>query len=412
MQFSFISLCVLGIALSAQGLTLEQAMERAKQNHPAFRVLQSDIEAAEGNKTSAEALVNPDLRVGPGMKHTTGPSQSVFHGEVEIAQLIEFPGKRSLRVSLAERNIELRKLARQGFEQQLFIEVERAFLLALATRQIASLRVEQSQSAQTFLQSARKRVEGGFASDFELVKAQADAIATRKNLGDAFREVRMAKLRLAALMGTPSDTAFAVEGSTADLVVSSYAGNPLQEALARNFSIQAQTLRVELAQKNVQVVDLNHKPDLTVSPSLEYTRDEQVYGVNISFPLQVWNRGKGTMQTASAEYRGAQAELEQVKREVSLAVLESEDKVRQSEEQLALYTPEFLDSLKSMMVRAEKVYGQSATTLLIYLETRRSYFESMTDYYLALEQYAESRLDLQAAVGVVFESKSQRNGEK
>jgi len=78
-----------------------------------------------------------------------------------------------------------------------------------------------------------------------------------------------------------------------------------------------------------------------------------------------------------------------------------------SEEQLALYTPEFLERLKALMARAEKVYGQNTTSLLIYLEAKRSYFESLADYYAALQQRAESQLELESAIGILPESESQ-----
>ena len=400
-------------AMADQSLTLEQAVKRAQQNNPGFRVLESEIEAAEGSKGSAAARPNPNLTVGPGIKHASGAgSESSFHGELALEQTFEFPRKRSLRVLLADGDIQLRKLAQEGFAQELRIEVRRAFFRALAAGQVAALRIEQVQSAQTFLQAARKRVEGGYASDFESMKAQADLIAARKALGEAASEVSQSKLRLSALMGSLSDTAFSLEGKLDASTFTSRAVDPVGMALAQNPAVKTRTLLVEISQRNIRAADLVLKPDLSVAPSLEYTRDEQIYGLSLSLPIPVWNRGKGEVRKANGEYRAAQAELEKVKQEVTLSVKEAQEKVRLSEAQLALYTPEFLDGLKSIMQRAEKVYGQSSTTLLIYLESKRSYFESLSDYYEALSAWTESHIDLEAAVGFPMDADTDKNGVK
>lgn len=392
-------------------LRLETAIERALENHPSFQVMQSDIEAAEGARISAEARPNPELTLGPGLKRISSEG-SRFHGEAEISQVLEFPGKRSLRVFLAEGDIKLRKIAVEGFRQQLRIEVARAYYQALAAQQIALLRSEQVQSAQTFLQSARKRVAGGYASDFESAKAQADWIAARKELGDALASAREAKLMLASLMGNPTDTGFQVDGKIDSAIFAQIPSDPVAVALERNAGIRAQTLQVELAKKGIEAAQVARRPDLTVAPGMEYASDEQTYGINLSMSLPVWNRGKGEIRSAQAEERRARAELEKLKREITASVLAAQEKLRIASEQLALYTPEFLESLKNIMERAEKVYGQSSTTLLIYLEARRSYFESLTDYYQALGEWVASHTELEAALGAPIENDSKRNGVK
>jgi hypothetical protein len=74
-------------------------------------------------------------------------------------------------------------------------------------------------------------------------------------------------------------------------------------------------------------------------------------------------------------------------------------------DQLALYQPGFFDKLRAFVRQAEEGYAQSATTLIIYLDAKRTYFEALTGYYEALGRVAESRADLESAVGVPLEIK-------
>ncbi|HKP98256.1 MAG TPA: TolC family protein [Fibrobacteria bacterium] len=407
----FSALAVTAIAASAgPALTLEQAMDKARGHHPGFRILDAEIEALEGIRASASAAPNPSLTVGPGIKRASGEgaSKAAFHGELGLEQVIEFPGKRSLRALLAEGDVRLRKIALEGFALEMRVQVRRVFFRALAAGQIAALRTEQVRSAETFLQAARKRVAGGYASDFETVKAQADWIAARKALGEALAERRQSRLELSALMGTFPDTAFALEGTLVPEMFPSPRGDLTAMALAGNPAVRARALQAELADGNIRAAGLAARPDVSVSPSLEYTREEQVFGVDLSLPLPLWDRGKGGIRKASAERRAAQAEWENAKREVALAVEAALDKVRLAEEQLALYTPEFLASLGDILQRAEKVYGQSSTTMLIYLEARRSYFESLAEYHRTLAGWAESHVDLEAAMGIPMRAGTER----
>lgn len=404
MRSHFAYCCALGaasiVAAAGPGLTLEQAMRKAEQSDPGIRASQAEVEAAEAGAVSAGAWPNPTLAAGPGLKQATGAGPGTeFHGELSLEQTFEYPGKRSLRIRQAEGEIRLRELEREALVHGLRIEVRRAFFEAVAAGQVAALRQGQVQSAETFLSAARKRVAGGYASDFESMKAQADLIAARRALGDASGRAGQAKLRLASLMGSFPDTAFGLAGTLDSTTFAGPEGDALALALDHHPAIKARTLEVELSRNSLRAAGLALRPDLSLAPSLEYDRDERIYSLTVSLPLPLWNRGKGEGRKAEAECRAAQAELEKAGQEVALAVRAAEQKVGLARARLALYTPAFLADLKSIMERAEKVYGQSSTTLLIYLESRRSYFESLSDYYEALAAWADGHLDLEAAMG-------------
>ena len=73
--------------------------------------------------------------------------------------------------------------------------------------------------------------------------------------------------------------------------------------------------------------------------------------------------------------------------------------------QLALYSPGFIDRLKAVMSQAEQAYAQNTTTLIIYLDAKRTYFDTLAEYYDALGNVAQSRADLESAIGVPLDLK-------
>jgi outer membrane protein TolC len=121
--------------------------------------------------------------------------------------------------------------------------------------------------------------------------------------------------------------------------------------------------------------------------------------VSVSIPLAGKNYGQGEIQTASAEQRKALAEADQLRREIAGAVTQAFTRLVTARDQRALYTPAYLDQLKSVVAQAEQSYAQSATSLLIYLDAKRTYFDTLADYYEAIADVATNRAALESAIG-------------
>jgi cobalt-zinc-cadmium efflux system outer membrane protein len=174
-------------------------------------------------------------------------------------------------------------------------------------------------------------------------------------------------------------------------------------AMARNPSIRAQELQAEKAGLSLRATRFGRRPDFAIGPSVEYLENEQTYGLGVTLALPLWDQKKGEIQTATAEQVKARGELDKLRLEIRGEVTKSAEALRIASSQLALYSPAFLDKLKAFVQQAEQGYAQNATTLIIYLDAKRTYFDALTDYYEALSKVTENRADLESAVGVPLE---------
>ena len=378
------------------------AISIALHNNPELRIFESEIAAAKGGVTTARKWENPELSVSPGFRVTRedGGRRVAFHGEIELGQTFKFPGKRVLEIAVARQNVELQRLALEAFRFQLSAKVRKSFYQMLASRQIVGLRKEQVESAKVFVESAKKRAEGGYASDFETLKSQADLIAANKALQQAEGEVLKAKIALNTLLGQPSGAGLEISGSLENLAHGGTAREYVALALARNPAIRVQVRQADLAGLNLSSAKLSRKPDIKVGPTLEYTDIEQTAGVSFSLPLPLWDQKKGEIEKATAVQRKAMAEIDKTRAEVAGDVTAAVAELQTAKEALALYSPEFLQRLKAFVEQAEQGYAQSTTTLIIFLDAKRTYFDTLSDYYEALSKVAEGRAELEAAVGV------------
>jgi|GEM_PF-937370 len=388
-------------------LTLESAIAEAVAQSPAVRVIEADIDSARGEALTAQTKPRPELTFAPGLKHVreSDSSHNEFKGTLALSQQFVFPGKRELLVSIAERNIELRRLGIEGLRFQLAAAVRKSFYELLAAQSVIALRQQQIVSAQTFQQAATKRAAGGYASDFEAVKSQGDVINAKKLLRAAEGQIAEARVELNTLLGRDPSAPLEVTGTLDTAATERALPDLLALGLADNPSLRVQAMQAEIAGLNVRKARMVRKADFSVGPSLEYSKSEQILGISATVSLPNKNYGRGEIQTATAEQRKVLAETEGLRREIAGAITKSATQLATARSQLALYSPGYLEQLKAVVEQAERSYAQNATSLLIYLDAKRTYFDTLAAYYEAIAGVATHRADLESAVGVPLEFK-------
>ena len=396
-------IAVLIAGAAARADTLEGLTAEALRNNPEVRSFEAGVASAKGGVRTARVYASPELSVAPGVRRTTDAngSQKDFHGNFELSQLFQFPGKRALKIAIAEKSVATQQFALEGFRFALAAKIRRAFYELLAAQKVSVLRSDQVDSAKTFVESSRRRAESGYASDFETLKSQAELIAAQRGLFEAQGKVTASHVTLNTLLGRAPDFAFSVTGSIESASGQSISRSEfLSLAMARNPSLRALGVQAEATGLTLRSTRFGRRPDFAIGPQVEYTKDEQIYGVGVTIALPFWDRKQGEIETATAEQERALAEIEKTRLEIAGAVTKSTKDLQLAREQLALYTPDFLERLKSLVAQAEQSYAQSATSLLIYLDAKRTYFDTLANYYDALGNVAEQRAELESAVGV------------
>ncbi len=386
-------------------LTLESAVAEAFARNPGFGVIEADVAAAQGEIVTAQTRPNSELSFAPGIKRLSdGGTNHEFHAIVEYSRPIVFAGKRELLIAIAQRNVELRRVGIEGLRFQLAASVRKAFYQLLAAQQIVGLREQQLESARTFQQAAARRAESGYASDFEAVRSKGDVINAQKLLRAAQGQITAARTELNLLMGRDASQPLVADGTLDDKVPSIDQSALVGLALERNPSLRAQAMQSEIADLNVRRARYARKPEWSVGPSLEYTRSEQILGFGATVSLPNKSTGRGELLTATAEQRRVAAETERLRREIAGAVAKASVNLAVAHDQAALYSSAYLDQLKSVVDQAERSYAQNVTSLLIYLEARRTYYDTLASYYESIADLASSRAELESALGASLDT--------
>ncbi|MFO1511955.1 MAG: TolC family protein [Verrucomicrobiota bacterium] len=319
--------------------TLEVLISEAWTNNPEVRLFESAVAGARGELITAKTWENPQVSVTPGVFRDAGGNWG--HAGFGFSQTILFPGKRALQRAVAEKTVESRQLALSAFRTQLAIQVHRSFYSLLAARQLVALRERHLELAKSFLESARKKVEGGFAPDFEQTKAEVDVAAGLKSLREAQAEEAVARTALNSLVGRKLDARVTIVGEFSESPSVPDEPTLLNHALAQNPSLKIQTAEVERTGLSLALTRKSRLPDFTIGPTVEYQKPEQVYGFGISLPLPLWDKKKGAITTATAEQQRALAELDTLRRDIVREVSSAAHLLAAARESLAIYTPAF-----------------------------------------------------------------------
>ena len=384
-------------------LTLDAAIRLALENNPEIQVLSADIASARGEVTTVKTWQNPEMSVAPGFKSVRNPSDTQFHGDFGLEQTFEWPGKRALRRAVAEKDVAVRQIALAGFRSQLAIQVRRAYFTLLATREVVALREQRLSLAKSFVDAAKKKVEGGFAPEFEATKAEVEVVAAQRVLRQAQAQHDAALVTLNALMGRMPTEPLIVKGTLRDDVTLPNQSTLLEQALAENPAVKIQEAQAERAGLSLQSIRKSRLPDFKIGPSVEYTRDEQIVGFGLTLPLPFWDKKKGELATATSEQKKALAELDKLRREILRDVTTASQNFTAAKESLAFYTPALREKLKAMLDTAAQGYSEGRTPLLLYLESQRTYFDTQADYFETLQKLFEAQAELESAAGASLE---------
>lgn len=387
-------------------LTLDAAIAEAFAQNPALGVIEADVDSARGEVVTAQTKPARELTIAPGWKRVNegDGSHNELKATVALSQTFLNRGRRDLVIAIAERNVELRGLAIDGLRLQLAAEVRQSFYELLAAQSIVALRREQIESAKTFQSAAIRRVQSGYSSEFEAVKSSVDVLNATKLLRAAEGEIAVARVELNILLGRDPASPLEVTGSLDPTASTPALPDLIARSLANSPGLRVQAMQAEIAELNLRKARLARNSDISVGPSLEYSKSEQILGVSATIALPNKNYGRGEILTATAEQRKVQAETARLRREIIGGIATAAAKLDVAHQQLALYSPAYLDQLKAMVDVAEKSYAQNATSLLIYLDAKRTYFDALADYYEALANVARRRAELESAAGVPLES--------
>jgi len=312
-----ILLAALPGAAQQQGTTLsiEEALERARQSSPAIVAARLRIEEARGRIVGASLPFPTNPIVEVDARRRSGEVSTTDYG-VEVAQDFELPQRRRARVDAAHAGVTQEEQRAREAERQVLREVATVFFRAVESRERAGAAASGKHLADEALRIAERRYAAGDVAQLDVNLART-AVAR----GDAEARGAAATLRgyltqLQVLLGLAEPVT--AGGSLGDALT--LAPTDFVARAANRPDIRVLDAEIAEAEAEQRLARTLRWPDFGLRASYSKEEGDRVVlgGVGISLP--VFNRGQELTAAANARLTRLHAERDALTRTMEAEV--------------------------------------------------------------------------------------------
>jgi cobalt-zinc-cadmium efflux system outer membrane protein len=382
-------------------LTLDDALEAARQQSPSAASARASVDVATGELRSARRIVsaNPEVLV------AASPSRVPTIAELEITQQIGVTGQRFARAAASRSDLEAARDDARDVGRLLDIDVAEAFFVALAWEERVVLAEEDAALSRELLAIAATRGDRGADAPLAYELARIRSAEAERGRIDAQAERRASAVWLAAVIG--QDPAIPVDpvGDLATTAAMPTLAALVASALEHRPDVARLQHEVDAARARRQLALTSSFPDLTIGARYEadyYDAPVWVALVGISPPLFDQNNG-GRSSARAAEVR-AESELEGLLLLVNAEIRSAWERWDAARQSVAVYDAEVLAAHDESLRMLTKAYEAGKLDFSEVAIGRRERLESRLAYIDARLDLAVADAELRAAASLPIRS--------
>lgn len=377
-------------------LSLQAALRLALQANPELRAAEHEVLAVEAATMQARALPNPTLEIG--VEDTRRETRETT---VQLSQPLELGGRRTSRVSAAERAQDAARADLRVRRAAVQADVITAFMNTVAAQERLRLSQESQDVADRVTTAVSKRVQAGKASPVEETRARVAQSYVRLEVSKAQSELNNARLALASTWKNVSPQFQHAVGT-----VSTLPELPGWEVLSAKFSSLPRVVRarIEVARREalVAVEQSRRTPDVAITAgvkrSAELGRNQAIFGLSV--PLPLFDSNRGNVLEALRRTDVAKDEFEAAETKTYNELAQAYERLRVSRHEAQVLDSEILPGAQSAYDAAVKGFEFGKFAYFDVLDAQRTLIQSKADYLRAFTESHRAAADITRITGV------------
>jgi cobalt-zinc-cadmium efflux system outer membrane protein len=322
-----------------------------------------------------------------------------------VQQTFEWPGRIPLRKAIANHQTQLAELGFAQFKSSLAARTRTLAYGLFAAQEKAAAAREVADRFQQLREVLVQRDPAGLTPQLETRIIEATELTLQRKSTEAALEANAALLELNQLRGRPWTDAMRVEpvkltfGNVAaqeELLVAAQTNN--FELQMRRGELEQQGFRVSLARKDGY-------PAVTLGPyySQENAGDhEQQVGLSLSLPMPLWNRNKGSVESAEARLKQAETVLFVVQRDLDRRIVQTALVYQTKLAEMGRWRPESVEEFRKAAELADRHYRLGAVPIATYVELQKQYLEAVEALLDTRREALEAGQQIQLLTGLEF----------
>jgi cobalt-zinc-cadmium efflux system outer membrane protein len=442
-------------------LTLPQAETLLLQRNLLIAANRYQLDASEALLRIAGYKPNPVLQLGaeqiPFLSNIPGSVPRFFTTNsdaganpvytVQFNKIIERGHKREIRMEQATANVEAAKAQIQDtFRTQLF-QLRQAFSSAVLARENLRLAETLDNQYDRTEQLTKVRVDAGDSAPVELYRVRSGRLQYKQALFDAQTAYNQASRDVLNLLNLrPEDLANSVaavydrrqslipvswavidrpysdsdpqdvfpallqsapvdlSGSLTDQQLPMTPDQLINTALAERPDIQVAKANLTAAIQATKLAQAQRTRDVSVGVEYQRVGNDHAAGVVTQIPLFLYNDHTTEIAQAEAQQKAAEAQLQQLDRQVRTDVAKAYESYLAARRSMALYNSDNLVQVDKLRTIADFSYRSGGTSLFELLDAQRVANQAAVAYNQARFNYQLSLWQMEQAVGRPLES--------
>ncbi len=402
----------------AEKLSLQDAIQLALNNNPDLLRAQKEIDAASGRILQAGRIPNPEVEFGWNETPLNFNIRDADEKDIGVIQQIEFPTKRSNRISIATYDKEIAELQFERAKIVLSARVKKAYHTLLFSEQIVENLQQQTELLKDFLDVANGRLRAGTGTYLDVIRAKVELTRLNNDLVEARREVLARRVQLNVLLGQNPEQAFELTDSLSYAPLGVEQDTILQRLMNQSATLKIAQRAVIRQQSVLSLAKTSYLPDLRLGLFHQRRAEQPPFNANqftgtttkslgiqlgLSVPLWFWQEPKGLVQEASAVVNIAELNLLATQRRIRASLLNAFNLVDVAKAQVKVFDTTLLADAEDILKTGIAQYQNNQIDALNLIDVYRTYRTTNVEYARALLNFVNAVADLEAAAELQLE---------
>ena len=388
-------------------LTLQEALQAAKENNPVLKAESLNIKIAETEVKTAQIRPNPTIETETTQmsKHRHFLPGTKWHNRAnrkenwQLTKPLQIAGQRRHRIEMANKNVILAEKDYFDTERMLFAEVAEKWLDVWAAQKQADIIRIAKENIDSLMLANQIRYKNQVITKTDLHRTELLARQYEIQYKTVLQEIANSRNELKLLTGIQEN----MEVDTADnmlFVIPQNMDDLLEEALENRSDIQIAQALKEVSGSNIKLQKSLAYPQPEIGLAYEGEQAETFFGISAAIDLPLFNRNQGEIQKSQLLKEQAESQLFSVQNRVITEITVAFDNYKLQQQNIE-NSRELLNQSNEILENVKYTYIRGGTTIIDFLEAQRSWLETRQQYYETMQEYRKSYIQLLYATGLI-----------
>lgn len=400
-------------------INLDNLVQELFRSNPDLAAAKKRLEASQTRPFQEGSLPDPKISMGwlsngnplPGAGLGVEPTSNIGF---QLSQGFPYPGKRSLKSTIARKEAESTAMELQTFERFLVKQLKTAFYELAYVYNTIDLLVRNREVLQRLAKVADSRYTLGRGIQQDLIKAQLELTLLEKKLIAEEQKKVSLKAQINTLLNRSPNTPLGHPQELQELP--SLGKFEALESHAEQFSpkLKSQRAVIDSKQFGVQLAQREYYPDFDIIGgyyNMGGLKDMWEFKVQMNIPIYFWRKQRLGLEESSYRLVEAQKTYRAAEQELAYRVRDQFLAAQTASSMLDLYKQRLIPQARLAMESSLTSYESGAVDFLTVLSNFSSILENEKDYYEQRTEYLKAMANLEEAVALNIDYAQQQEAK-